>query len=198
MNSQDYLKCLNKTLDNCRGCCLSLQNNQTYANKSVPGFGSSTAKIVFIGEAPGKVEDQEGLPFVGPAGIVLQQLILDVGLTIQDVYLTNILKHRPPNNRDPQTDEATACTSRYLNYELKVIRPKVIVCIGRIPTKILHGNQNKVLPVGSLQGIRFNWLDIQCITTWHPAYYLRNKKPNIYQNMIDDITWAKNYANTSS
>jgi uracil-DNA glycosylase family 4 len=112
-----------------RGCQLCrLAGGRTNA---VPGEGPANARIVFIGEGPGFHEDQQGRPFVGAAGSFLEELLDGIGLGRQDVYITNLVKCRPPGNRDPQPDELDACTSTYLDRQLEVINPDVIVTLGR-------------------------------------------------------------------
>ncbi|WP_202319491.1 type-4 uracil-DNA glycosylase [Archaeoglobus neptunius] len=96
----------------------------------VPGSGSEKAEVVFVGEAPGREEDLKGEPFVGNAGKLLNEMLSKIGLTRNDVFICNVLKCRPPNNRDPAPEEVEAC-GRYLERQLEVIRPKIIVCLGR-------------------------------------------------------------------
>lgn len=100
------------------------------ANKGVPGEGPSDAKILFIGEAPGFNEDRQGRPFVGAAGQFLEELLALAGLQRSDVFITNVVKHRPPNNRDPEADEISAC-ALYLERQIAAINPRVIVTLGR-------------------------------------------------------------------
>jgi DNA polymerase len=100
------------------------------ATQAVPGFGSSSAEIVFIGEAPGKKEDELGVPFVGAAGKFLDEMLGAINLKRQDVYITNIVKYRPPNNRDPLPPEKSACRA-WLLEELEIISPKLIIFLGR-------------------------------------------------------------------
>jgi DNA polymerase len=109
----------------CRRCEL----NRT-RTRVVPGEGPQNAEIMFIGEAPGYHEDQQGRPFVGPAGQFLSRLIASISLTRQQVYITNIIKDRPPGNRDPLPDEINACR-KWLNYQIEIIRPRMIVTLGR-------------------------------------------------------------------
>jgi len=115
--------------DQVRGCqlCRLAQSR----NKAVPGEGPANARIVFIGEGPGFHEDQQGRPFVGAAGNFLEELLGSIGLGRQDVYITNLVKCRPPGNRDPQEDELKACTTAYLEKQLEAINPDVIVTLGR-------------------------------------------------------------------
>jgi uracil-DNA glycosylase len=100
------------------------------AKQGVPGEGPANAEILFIGEGPGFYEDQQGRPFVGPSGKFLEELLANIGLKRQDVFITNVVKHRPPGNRDPEPDEIGACAD-YLNRQIAAIQPKVIVTLGR-------------------------------------------------------------------
>ena len=100
------------------------------AKQGVPGEGPATAEMLFIGEGPGFHEDQQGRPFVGPSGKFLEELLASIGLKRQDVFITNVVKHRPPGNRDPEPDEIAACAG-YLDRQIAAIQPKVIVTLGR-------------------------------------------------------------------
>ncbi len=125
MEKERKMKKLEEKIRTCRKCPLgSLRTN------AVPGSGSYDAEIMFVGEAPGYWEDQKGLPFVGRAGKLLDELLGEIGLSREDVYITNIVKCRPPENRDPTEDEIKAC-SPYLDMQIDIIRPKVIVPLGR-------------------------------------------------------------------
>ena len=109
-------------------------------NKAVMGRGSHEAKIMFIAEAPGAKEDVAGIPFVGPAGQLFDELLADCGLTRDEIYITNIIKCHPPYNRDPQENEKAACFP-YLKYETFLLRPKIIVCLGRVAAqRIIDAN----------------------------------------------------------
>ena len=109
----------------CTACALSRTRHKT-----VPGSGSPRADIMFIGEAPGYHEDQQGKPFVGPAGQFLDELLASIGLKREDVFIANVVKCRPPNNRDPQPDEIAAC-DHFLRRQIAAIKPKVVVTLGR-------------------------------------------------------------------
>jgi uracil-DNA glycosylase family 4 len=116
---------LNKEMEQCEDCELSRQRNRV-----VPGEGSEAADLLFIGEAPGWHEDQQGRPFVGPAGHFLDELLHSICLRREDVYIANIIKCRPPSNRDPLPTEVKACR-KWLNRQMELINPKVIVTLGR-------------------------------------------------------------------
>ncbi len=125
MGKEELMRKLEEKIRNCQKCPLGqLRTN------AVPGAGSYNAKVMFVGEAPGYWEDQKSLPFVGRAGKVLDELLSEVGLNRGDVYITNIVKCRPPENRDPTEEEIKAC-SPYLDMQIDIIRPKVIVPLGR-------------------------------------------------------------------
>jgi len=114
-----------REIDGCVACALARTRHKT-----VPGYGSPNADIMFIGEAPGYHEDRQGKPFVGPAGQFLDELLASIGLKRQDVFIGNVVKCRPPNNRDPQPDEISAC-DHFLRRQIDAIRPKIIVTLGR-------------------------------------------------------------------
>ena len=125
MAKDELMKKLEEKIKNCKKCPLGMLRTN-----AVPGSGSYDADVMFVGEAPGYWEDQKGLPFVGRAGKVLDELLAEIGLKRGDVYITNIVKCRPPNNRDPNEDEIKAC-SPYLDRQIDIIRPKIIVPLGR-------------------------------------------------------------------
>lgn len=128
ITKKEKIRELEKLYDNvakCRKCPL----RQT-ATQSVPGEGNSDADVVFVGEGPGKDEDEQGRPFVGAAGKFLTELIESIGYKREDVYIANVIKHRPPGNRDPLPDELSACVP-WLDKQIKIIEPKLIVTLGR-------------------------------------------------------------------
>ena len=125
MTKQEKLENLNKKWF--AECTCELKKTATHA---VPGVGNADAEIVFIGEAPGKSEDQKGEPFVGAAGKFLAEMLNEINLKREDIYITNIVKYRPPNNRDPLPEEKSACRE-WLTDELKIISPKLIIFLGR-------------------------------------------------------------------
>jgi DNA polymerase len=176
----------------CKKCRL-YQNR----NRAVPGEGNINTKIIFIGEAPGSKEDESGRPFVGPAGKLLTILIESIGLKREDVYITNVIKCRPPGNRDPMDDEIVTCLP-YLRRQLILIRPKIIVTLGRFAARVIldlagikfssitreHGNIN----IATIEGFR-----TIVIPTFHPAAALYN--PKIKQLLIDDFKKIGEYIN---
>lgn len=168
--------------------CQELRINAT---QLVMGAGSTDAKIVFIGEAPGKQEDEQGLPFVGASGRFLNQMLAEAGLVRDDVYITNIVKYRPPNNRDPEPEEKRAFWP-YLMRQLEIIDPKVVITLGRhsgacfIPELVIskdHGHARKV---------RYHEHEFLVIPLYHPAAALYNGA--MRQVLIDDFVHAAEIA----
>ena len=140
------------------------------ATNAVPGEGDPSAELVCVGEAPGANEDATGRPFVGQAGQLLTKILAAINLRREDVFICNVLKHRPPGNRNPLPDEVTAC-SPYLVQQLEAIRPKVIVAFGTFAAQTLL---NTKLPIGKLRGSVHRYYGIPLIVTYHPAALLRN------------------------
>lgn len=149
------------------------------------GVGNPKSEVVFIGEAPGADEDLQGEPFVGRAGQLLNQLLASVGFRRDEVYICNVLKCRPPGNRDPLPSEIEAC-SPYLVKQIEIIKPKLIVSLGRFPIQTLLKTNASL---GSLRGQIFEWRGIKIIVTYHPAAALRNqqwKRP-----LLEDLRKAR-------
>jgi uracil-DNA glycosylase len=138
--------------------------------KTVFGSGNPDADLMFIGEGPGAEEDRQGLPFVGRAGELLTRIIEAIGMTRGQVYIANIVKCRPPGNRDPQPDEVAACRP-YLERQIALVRPRLLVALGRIAAQTLLGND---LPIGRMRGQWFEVLGVPTMVTYHPAALLRN------------------------
>lgn len=135
------------------------------------GTGDADADLMFVGEGPGAEEDRQGLPFVGAAGELLTKIIEAIGLRREDVYIANVVKCRPPGNRDPLPDEAAACRS-YLDRQIDLVRPRVIVALGRVAAQALLGND---LPLGRMRGRWFTVRSVPTMVTYHPAALLRNR-----------------------
>ncbi len=150
-------------------------------NRIVFGVGNPRAELVFIGEGPGADEDAQGEPFVGRAGKLLTQMIEAMGLQRSDVYICNVVKCRPPENRTPQPDEIGTC-SPYLRRQLEVIRPKVIVCLGAVAAKTLLGTNASM---GKLRQQWFEFRSAKLLATYHPAYCLRNppSKADVWKDL---------------
>ena len=148
----------------CTRCSLSEKRTN-----AVPGEGSPSADIMFIGEGPGFYEDRDGRPFVGPAGQFLEQLLASIDLRRQDVYITNMVKCRPPNNRDPLPGEIRACQP-YLDSQIDLISPKVIVTLGRFSfAKLFPGEA-----ISKARGRPRRWRDVTVYPMYHPAAALHN------------------------
>ncbi len=148
------------------------------------GSGNPNADIVFVGEAPGSDEDEQGLPFVGRAGQLLTKIIecIDPGnLKREDVYICNILKCRPPNNRNPEPDEITAC-SPFLRKQLAAIRPKIVCCLGKFAAQYVMQSE---VPISKLRGTFHDMDGMRVIATFHPSYLLRSpdKKREVWDDM---------------
>ncbi len=157
--------------------------------KPVPGEGSITSRIMLIGEAPGRNEDEQGKPFVGQAGKFLNQLLKEAGIRREEVYITNIIKCRPPNNRDPTEKEIKSC-SPYLDKQLNIIKPKAIITLGNYATKyILRKFKLKEESISKIHGKKYKINNLifntKIMPSYHPAAALYN--PNLKQTIIDDF-----------
>ena len=162
------LKEIAEKVKKCKKC--ELWKTRTNA---VPGEGNANAKIMFIGEAPGKNEDLYGIPFCGRAGAVLDELLNEIGLKREEVFIANVLKCRPPGNRDPRPDEIAAC-SPYLDEQIKIINPKIIVTLGNYATGyILNKFGFKPQNISKVRGQVFKvttlLTNLKIIPTYHPA-----------------------------
>lgn len=135
------------------------------------GDGNASARIMFIGEGPGREEDLQGLPFVGDAGTLLTRLIEKMGLSRPEVYIANIVKCRPPMNRDPEDDEVATCR-QFVERQIEIIRPEVIVTLGRVALQALMNNPK--LKITAARGHFIEYAGIPLMPTFHPAYLLRN------------------------
>lgn len=172
---ENLLEAVAVEVKNCRKCRLF-----RHAHNGVPGEGNPDADVMFIGEGPGKREDLTGRPFVGAAGKFLETLLQSIGLKREQIFIGNIVKHRPPNNRNPLTDEIKACTP-YLERQIKIIQPRLIVTLGRFPTEYILSKMNirfeKItLARGKIyEGILFG-LKIKVMPTCHPAAGLYSGK----------------------
>jgi len=152
----------------CRSCTLcGLHRNRKQAVLSV---GDPSSRIVFVGEAPGKNEDEKGEPFVGRAGKLLDKMLGAMGLNREQVYITNVIKCRPPGNRTPNDKEREICSSNFLNQELANIRPKVIVALGATAAQTILDTDDSI---GKLRGKVHKVEYIDVVATYHPAYLLR-------------------------
>lgn len=151
--------------------CIRCPLHQT-RTQTVFGVGHRAAQWMVIGEAPGEQEDLKGEPFVGRAGQLLNEMIRSIGLQREDVYIANVLKCRPPKNRDPLPDEVTACESHLLS-QLSLVQPDIILAVGRIAAQNLL---KTATPIGKLRGKVHEYQTIPLVVTYHPAYLLRSQK----------------------
>jgi DNA polymerase len=135
------------------------------------GVGNPVADVVVVGEAPGQEEDRRGEPFVGPAGKLLDLLLMAVGLPRDSVYICNVLKCRPPNNRNPLPDEAEVCTTTFLGPQLDAIRPRVLLAVGKFAAQALLGTDD---PIGRLRGRVHTHRGTPLVVSYHPAFLLRS------------------------
>ncbi|MES1242214.1 MAG: uracil-DNA glycosylase [Acidobacteriota bacterium] len=163
---QESISDLAATVEGCTRCRLA-QGRQ----KVVFGSGNPDADLMFIGEGPGAEEDRQGLPFVGPAGELLTKIIQAMELRREDVYIANVVKCRPPGNRDPQPDEVAACRG-YLEKQIELVKPRLIVILGRVAAQTLLGNES---PIGQMRGQWYQVRGIPTMITYHPAALLRNQ-----------------------
>ena len=165
---------------NCTACPLG-HSRQNF----VFGSGNPGAGIMFVGEAPGAEEDRQGLPFVGEAGRLLTRIIEAMRLRREDVYICNVLKCRPPNNRDPQPEEVDQCEP-YLKRQIAIVQPRIICALGRVASQALL---RTTAPLGSLRRTLHQYEGIPVIVTYHPAALLRNegyKRPT-----WEDVKWLR-------
>jgi len=161
------LKDLQKEIGDCQRCRLSKGRKNI-----VFGEGDPDAELMFIGEGPGREEDLQARPFVGDAGKVLTSLIKKMGLKRDNVYIGNIVKCRPPSNRDPEEDEIAICKP-FIERQIEIIEPKVIMALGRISAQNLVGLK---IPISKLRGKFYSYKNIPVMPTFHPAYLIRNPK----------------------
>lgn len=158
------------------------------ASGYVFGEGNPYSPVVFVGEAPGEEEDQQKRPFVGKAGRYLNQKLQEIGLPREEIYITNVVKSRPPDNRKPTPKEMQSCIP-YLKKEIEIIKPRLIVCLG---STALEGVLGKNLPVTRHRGQLFEYpfnRQIKVLLTYHPAYILRN--PSAEKEFVEDLKKAK-------
>jgi DNA polymerase len=172
----DTLDRIREDLGECTRCRLHQQRN-----KIVFGVGNPRAELVFVGEGPGHDEDVQGLPFVGRAGKLLTQMIEAMGLQREQVYICNVVKCRPPENRKPEDDEVATC-SPYLYRQLDVIAPKAIVCLGGTAAQALLKTKDSI---SRFRGTWFDYRGTKLLATYHPAYLLRN--PNAKGEVWKDL-----------
>lgn len=166
---------LHHTILECTRCDL-----HRYRTRAVPGEGPEDAEILFIGEGPGFHEDQQGRPFVGPSGNLLEELLASIGMTRQEVFIANVIKCRPPDNRDPNPSEIEACAG-YLERQIELIDPRLIVTLGRYSMEMFfpQGKISRIHGRARRDGTRL------CLPLYHPAYALRN--PRAKRDLQEDM-----------
>lgn len=171
----------------CTRCELHRGRTQT-----VFGVGNPNASWMIVGEAPGAEEDRRGEPFVGRAGKLLDEMLRALGMAREDVFIANILKCRPPNNRDPKADEVAQCRE-YLERQIALVDPSIVIAVGRIAAQNLLGTDS---PVGRLRGRRHSLGDVPLVVTYHPAYLLRS--PSQKRKAWEDLSMARAIASESA
>jgi uracil-DNA glycosylase len=168
-------------IGDCTRCRLHSQGR----TQIVFGVGNPQADLMFVGEAPGADEDVQGIPFVGRAGQLLTKIIEAIGLTRDDVYIANVIKCRPPGNRNPEQDEVNTCEP-FLYRQIDIIKPKVIVALGTFAAKALLQSTD---PISRLRGRTYDYRGAKLIPTFHPAYLLRN--PSSKREVWEDMKVAR-------
>lgn len=178
LSKEEIWQSLRQRVAICQQCDLHRGRTQT-----VFGIGNVNADWLVIGEAPGAEEDKQGEPFVGPAGKLLNNMLLAIGLQRAQIFIANILKCRPPNNRDPKPQEIDLCMS-YLSQQIDLIRPKIILALGRVAAQSLIHTDS---PINKMRGKHYQYADqgIPIVVTYHPAYLLRAPlaKKKVWQDM---------------
>jgi len=177
---REELVALYKEVSRCTKCPL----HETRA-RTVFGAGNADADLMFVGEAPGAEEDRQGLPFVGRAGQLLNQMLEEIGLSREDVFIANVLKSRPPGNRDPQPEEIAACEP-YLWEQVRLIEPKVVCTLGNFATKLLSGSPTGITKVrGAPQVRQLGSRTVLLLPLFHPAAALRT--PSVKETLRGDF-----------
>jgi uracil-DNA glycosylase len=179
---QESLDAIRSDLKNCRRCKLSSGRKNI-----VFGSGNPNAELMFVGEAPGADEDEQGLPFVGRAGQLLTKIIEAIDMRREDVFICNILKCRPPANRNPETDEIASCEP-FLFRQIASVKPKVICALGTFGAQTLLRTTE---PISRLRGRLLDYKGIKLMATFHPAYLLRN--PNEKRKVWEDVQIVRDY-----
>ena len=179
----DYsLEEFHSSIKNCQACQLGATRKNF-----VFGVGDKNADLLLVGEAPGEKEDMEGVPFVGRAGRLLDKILAAISLSRDSgVYICNVIKCRPPKNRDPLPSEIEQCEP-YLKEQINLIKPKLIVALGRVAAKTLLNND---LSLKEMRSVKHNYYGIPLVATYHPAALLRNQ--NLKPAAWDDFKWIRN------
>ncbi len=180
-NSAEALAAVRADIGDCTRCKL-----HTLGRKQIVfGVGNPEADLMFVGEAPGADEDLQGIPFVGRAGQLLTKIIEAIDLRREDVYIANVIKCRPPQNRNPEPDEVETCEP-FLFQQIDIIKPKVIVALGKFAAQALLRTLD---PISRLRGRVYHYRGAKLIPTFHPAYLLRN--PSSKREVWEDMKLAK-------
>lgn len=177
-DKSEKLKALNCKYTSCKACPLGSQGRA----QVVFGKGSAEATLMFVGEGPGRDEDLQGAPFVGRSGKLLTQIIEAMGLSRESVYISNVVKCRPPENRTPLPNESSTCKDLLLLKEIDIVQPKIICTLGATATKALLGDDAKIT---ASRGVFVEWRGLLVLPTYHPAYLLRNpaEKRTVWEDM---------------
>ena len=181
----DALAAIRADLGDCTRCKLHTLGRR----QIVFGVGNPSADLMFVGEAPGADEDVQGIPFVGRAGQLLTKIIEAISLTREDVYIANVIKCRPPQNRNPEFDEIAECEP-FLFRQVDTIKPKVIVALGKFAAQTLLRTED---PISRLRGRIFDYRGAKLIPTFHPAYILRN--PSSKRDVWEDMKLVRSLLN---
>jgi len=180
LNKSVFMKRIEEKIERCEACPLCETRNLT-----VPGEGNLNSPVVFIGEGPGAEEDESGKPFVGRAGRLLTEILKSVSLEREMIYITNIVKCRPPNNRNPLPLEMESC-SHYLFAQLQILNPKLIVTLGAVPLAFLL--ERKSVKITAMRGKIMDYKDgVKIMPMFHPSYLLRN--PSKVKGSPKYLTW---------
>ncbi len=179
---QETLQAIREDLGDCQRCKLAPSRKNI-----VFGSGNPRAELMFVGEAPGADEDDQGLPFVGRAGQLLTKIIEAMGMTREDVYICNILKCRPPGNRNPEPTEIASCEP-FLFRQIASVKPKVICALGTFGAQTLLRTKE---PISKLRGHFIDYRGAKLMATFHPAYLLRN--PNEKRRVWEDVQKIRDY-----
>ena len=186
-NAAEALVAIREDIGDCTRCKLhALGRTQV-----VFGVGNPDADLMFVGEAPGADEDEQGIPFIGRAGQLLTRIIEAINLRRDDVYIANIIKCRPPQNRNPEPDEVASCEP-FLFHQIDVIKPKVIVALGKYAAQTLLRRET---PISRLRGQVFDYRGAKLVPTFHPAYLLRN--PSSKREVWEDMKLVKRLLDSS-
>lgn len=178
-----------KRVGECSKCSIRKTCKQTVfgSGKETPGG------LMVIGEAPGETEDQTGQPFTGKSGKELERALKAIGYTRDDIFITNIVKCRPPNNRTPVLSEVQNC-SGFLLQQLKHLAPRVIVALGAEASAMLLSPSGRKIAIGTVRGkLHHTWAG-RVVPTWHPAYYLRSRSPAVWGEIVRDLKKARRIA----